>query len=219
TSSPRPPMPPTSSTGGWSSCTPRSTTGPRPSTPARTSTTKRCGSCGTSAGGRDDFSPTLRPVGATEAARVRRIDRLELPVDPEPSGHVEYPRRVAEADRSHRVLEFVYEVDLECLPGDIGADDLDIAVPSDLLRRLDRLGDGAVHRGHRGISRQLLGTMSEDQFRPRPRTTVGLGGHLVAFIGLRPGRVVAAAAGDDDGDLRSHALGGALGIRFGGREP
>src|SRR5699024_3412397 len=130
-------MPPTSSIDGWSSCTPRSTTGPRPSTPARTSTTKRCASCGTSAGGRAGLSRTLRPVGATEAARVHRIDRLELPVDPAPSGQVEDPRPVAEEDRSHRDLEFVDEVDLECLPGDIGADDLDIAVPSDLLRRLD----------------------------------------------------------------------------------
>src|SRR5699024_6220090 len=212
-------MPPTSSTDGWSSCTPRSMTAPRPSTPARTSTTKRCGSCGTSAGGRADSSLTLRPVGATEAARVRRIDRLELPVDPAPAGHVEDPRPVAEEDRSHIDLEFVDEVGLERLPGDIGADDLDIAIPGNPLRLLDRLGDGAVHRGHRGISRQLLGTMSEDEFRPRPRTAVRFGGHLVAFIGLRPGRVVAAAAGDDDGDLRSHALGGALGIRLGGRKP
>src|SRR5699024_1254767 len=166
---------------GWSSCTPRSTTGPRPSTPARTSTTKRCGSCGTSAGGR---ARPFRAVGATEAARVRRIDRLELPVDPAPAGHVEDPRPVAEEDRSHIDLEFVDEGDFERLPGDIGADDLDIAVPGDLLCRLDRLGDGGVHRGHRGISRQLLGTMSEDEFRPRPRTAVRFGGHLVAFIGL-----------------------------------
>src|SRR5699024_9888699 len=73
------PTPPTSSTDGWSSCTPRSTTGPRPSTPARTSTTRRCGSCGTSAGAR---ARPFGPVGATASGLGSSVGQRESTGDP-----------------------------------------------------------------------------------------------------------------------------------------
>ena len=62
------------------------------------------------------------------------------------------------------------EVDLEGLPGDVGTDDLDVAITGDGLGPVDRLGDGAVHRSHRLIVGELLGTMGEDELGPRPRS-------------------------------------------------
>src|SRR5699024_12402535 len=70
---------------------------------ARTSTTRRCGSCGTSAGAR---ARPFGPVGATETARVRRIDHRELPVDPAPARHDWEDRKSTRLNSSHVSISY-----------------------------------------------------------------------------------------------------------------
>ena len=86
----------------------------------------------------------LRPISPPKTTLGALVHVDELPVVAAPSGDIEDPDAVAEEHWCDEDLQFVDEVVLQCLAGDVGADDLHVLVAGDLLGATDRLDDVAI---------------------------------------------------------------------------
>src|SRR5699024_2851899 len=163
--------------------------------------------------------PVFGSVRPAETAPVSFVDFDELPIDAVSAGNIEDPDPVTQKYRRDKHLKFIDEIVVESLPGNIGADDLNVLLTGDFLGTGDGFKNGAIQGDNGWVARKFFWTVGEDEFGAGPRAAICFRGHGVTYVALGYGCVVTFATGNNDGHFRSHIFGGAVGIGFGGFHP